>query len=286
MAKAEAIRTAYAQFLKDVQVLDELQQLAQGSNAKASVNKMWNKTQKYRSNAASYGRAAQQGLSGFGSRIGSMFTRKVNASKPNSSGYVPGVVGSNRYTNANRAAQQVALADAAKPKKGFFGRLGNSLKSVFKRKPSSPLSSTPPAAARNELSNLRQIAANRGEQPTNFPIENNPSGSASNVVYRGNPTVSSGRPGFLRGLTLPFTSFGKRNTAKAQDRRENQRRAALGMPPKYRGSGNENNLSNENLNANTLTPPSGGLNLRSPSPPSAQRKTQKRKGLKRSNNRR
>jgi hypothetical protein len=135
MAKAEAIRTAYAQFLKDVQVLDELQQLAQGSNAKASVNKMFNKTQKYRSNVASYGRAAQQGLSGFGSRIGSMFTRKVNASKPNSSGYVPGVIGSNRYTNANRAAQQVALAPAAQ-KKGFFGRLGNSLKSVFSRKPS------------------------------------------------------------------------------------------------------------------------------------------------------
>jgi hypothetical protein len=282
MAKAEAIRTAYAQFLKDVQVLDELQQLAQGSNAKASVNKMFNKTQKYRSNVASYGRAAQQGLSGFGSRIGSMFTRKTNASKPNSSGYVPGAIGSNRYTNANRAAQQVALAPAA-PKKGFFGRLGNSLKSVFKRKPSSPLSSTPPAAARNELSNLRQIAANRGEQPTNFPIENNPSGSASNVVYRGNPTVSSGRPGFLRGLTLPFTGFGKKNTAKAQDRRENQRRARLGMAPKYRGSGNENNLSNENLNANTLTPPSGGLTLRSPSPPSAraQRKTQKRKAGRR-----
>jgi hypothetical protein len=33
MVKAEAIRNAYAQFLKDVQVLDELQQLAQGSNA-------------------------------------------------------------------------------------------------------------------------------------------------------------------------------------------------------------------------------------------------------------
>ena len=174
MAKAEAIRTAYAQFLKDVQVLDELQQLAQGSNAKASVNKMFNKTQKYRSNVASYGRAAQQGLSGFGSRIGSMFTRKVNASKPNSSGYVPGVIGSNRYTNANRAAQQVALAPAA-PKKGFFGRLGNSLKSVFSRKPSpSPLSSTPPPMAeRNELSNLRRIAANRGEQPKNLPFETN-----------------------------------------------------------------------------------------------------------------
>ena len=176
MAKAEAIRTAYAQFLKDVQVLDELQQLAQGSNAKASVNKMFNKTQKYRSNVASYGRAAQQGLSGFGSRIGSMFTRKVNASKPNSSGYVPGVIGSNRYTNANRAAQQVALAPAA-PKKGFFGRLGNSLKSVFSRKPSpspSPLSSTPPPMPeRNELSNLRRIAANRGEQPKNLPFENN-----------------------------------------------------------------------------------------------------------------
>jgi hypothetical protein len=286
MAKAEAIRTAYAQFLKDVQVLDELQQLAQGSNAKASVNKMWNKTQKYRSNAASYGRAAQQGLSGFGSRIGSMFTRKVNASKPNSSGYVPGVIGSNRYTNANRAAQQVALANPAAPKKGFFGRLGNSLKSAFSRKPSANVqkltAAPPPAAARNELSNLRRLAANRGEQPTNLPIENN-------VVYRGNPTVSSGRPSFLRGLTLPFTGFGKRNTAntaKAQGRRENQRRAALGMAPKYRGSGNENNLSNENLNANTLTPPSGGLTLRSPSPPSAQRKTQKRKGLKRSNSRR
>ena len=236
MAKAEAIRTAYAQFLKDVQVLDELQQLAQGSNAKASVNKMWNKTQKYRSNAASYGRAAQQGLSGFGSRIGSMFTRKTNASKPNSSGYVPGAIGSNRYTNANRNAQQVALAQAAAPKKGFFGRLGNSLKSVFKRKPSpSPLSSTPPpTAARNELSNLRNLAANRGEQPTNLPIENNPSGSASNVVYRGNPTVSSGRPEFLRGLTLPFTGFGKRNSETAKARRAQQ--AANRAAPQFTGT--------------------------------------------------
>ena len=233
MAKAEAIRTAYAQFLKDVQVLDELQALAQGSNAKASVNKMFNKTQKYRSNVASYGRAAQQGLSGFGSRLGSMFTRKVNASKPNSSGYVPGVIGSNRYTNANRAAQQVALAPAA-PKKGFFGRLGNSLKSVFKRKTPSPLSSTPPAAARNELSNLRQIAANRGEQPTNFPIENNLSSSGTNVEYRGNPSVSSGRPGFLRGLTLPFTGFGKRNSETAKARRAQQ--AANREAPLFTGS--------------------------------------------------
>ena len=151
MAKAEAIRTAYAQFLKDVQVLDELQVLAQGSNAKASVNKMWNKTQKYRSNAASYGRAAQQGLSGFGSRLGSMFTRKAtNASKPNSSGYVPGVIGSNRYTNANRAAQQVALANAAKPKKGFFGRLGNSLKSAFSRKPSAAVQKLTAAPANGQ----------------------------------------------------------------------------------------------------------------------------------------
>ena len=151
MAKAEAIRTAYAQFLKDVQVLDELQALAQGSNAKASVNKMWNKTQKYRSNAASYGRAAQQGLSGFGSRLGSMFTRKpANASKPNSSGYVPGVIGSNRYTNANRAAQQVALANAAKPKKGFFGRLGNSLKSAFSRKPSAAVQKLTAAPANGQ----------------------------------------------------------------------------------------------------------------------------------------
>jgi hypothetical protein len=254
MAKAEAIKTAFAQFLKDVQVLDELQQLAQGSNAKASVNKMWNKTQKYRSNAASYGRAAQQGLSGFGSRIGSMFTRK-----------------------ANPAPQNVAAVQMP-AKKGFFGRLGNSLKSAFSRKPSAAvqkLTAAPPAAARNELGNLGRLAGNRGEQPTNFPIENNLSSRRTNVVYRGNPTVSSGRPGFLRGLTLPFTGFGKRNTAKAQDRRENQRRARLGMAPKYRGSGNENNLSNENLNANTLTPPSGGLTLRSPTPPSSARKTRK-----------
>jgi hypothetical protein len=239
MAKAEAIRTAYAQFLKDVQVLDELQQLAQGSNAKASVNKMWNKTQKYRSNAASYGRAAQQGLSGFGSRIGSMFTRKTNASKPNSSGYVPGAIGSNRYTNANRNAQQVALAQAAAPKKGFFGRLGNSLKSVFKRKTPSPLSSTPPAAAPangqnngsfNKVNPMRNAftspqAAAAGASGERLYVQ--PRASAPQAPSRGFFGRVRNTLGVPRGLTLKkgkegnYSGFG-RNEAEVENAGESQ----------------------------------------------------------------
>ena len=239
MAKAEAIRTAYAQFLKDVQVLDELQALAQGSNAKASVNKMWNKTQKYRSNAASYGRAAQQGLSGFGSRLGSMFTRKVNASKPNSSGYVPGVVGSNRYTNANRAAQQVALADAAKPKKGFFGRLGNSLKSAFSRKPSAAVQRLTAAPANGQINN-RFTLNNPMVKPQGPPGAPLPSVTGRPTQQLPSPSAGAIQPasrgffgrirntlGVPRGLTLKkgkegnYSGFG-RNVPETENAGENQ----------------------------------------------------------------
>jgi len=274
MAKAEAIRTAYAQFLKDVQVLDELQQLAQGSNAKASVNKMWNKTQKYRSNAASYGRAAQQGLSGFGSRIGSMFTRKVNASKPNSSGYVPGVIGSNRYTNANRAAQQVALAPAA-PKKGFFGRLGNSLKSAFSRKPSAAVQKLTAAPANgqnngafNRVNPMRNAFTSPQAAAVGQPTQVQPRPGAGAVQPASRGLVGRVRNAFgLRGLTLKrkpeqYNGFG-RNEALPRSTNE----SANPFGPQY-------NLGNAYSSQNEAE----GKRRK--------RKTQKRKGLKRSNNRR
>uniref|UniRef100_A0A6C0BGY4 Uncharacterized protein n=1 Tax=viral metagenome TaxID=1070528 RepID=A0A6C0BGY4_9ZZZZ len=221
MVKAEAIKTAFAQFLKDVQVLDELQQLAQGSNAKASVNKMWNKTQKYRSNAASYGRAAQQGLSGFGSRIGSMFTRKTNASKPNSSGYVPGVVGSN----------------PAAPKKGFFGRLGNSLKSAFSRKPSAAVQKLTAAPANgqnngsfNKVNPMRNAftspqAAAAGASGERLYVQ--PRASAPQAPSRGFFGRVRNTLGVPRGLTLKkgkegnYSGFG-RNVPETENAGESQ----------------------------------------------------------------
>jgi hypothetical protein len=272
MAKAEAIRTAYAQFLKDVQVLDELQVLAQGSNAKASVNKMWNKTQKYRSNAASYGRAAQQGLSGFGSRLGSMFTRKTNASKPNSSGYVPGPIGSNRYSAANRAAN---IAAVVPPKKGFFGRLGNSLKSVFSRKPSAAVQKLTAAPAngqnngsfnkvnpmKNAFTSPQAAAPSPLSQPT--PVQPRPGAGAVQPASRG--FVGRVRNAFgLRGLTLKRT------------------------PEKYNGFGrNEPEVENagENQNPFGLTQGAGNayeaLNRANAEGKRRKRKTQKRKAGRR-----
>jgi hypothetical protein len=231
MAKAEAIRTAYAQFLKDVQVLDELQVLAQGSNAKASVNKMWNKTQKYRSNAASYGRAAQQGLSGFGSRLGSMFTRKTNASKPNSSGYVPGPIGSNRYSAANRAANMAAVVP---PKKGFFGRLSNSLKSAFSRKPSAAVQKLTAAPANgqnngsfNKVNPMRNAFTSPQAAPAGERSYVQPRASVPQAPSRGFFGRIRNTLGVPRGLTLKkgkegnYSGFG-RNVPETENAGENQ----------------------------------------------------------------
>jgi hypothetical protein len=243
---------------------------------------MWNKTQKYRSNAASYGRAAQQGLSGFGSRIGSMFTRKVNASKPNSSGYVPGVIGSNRYTNANRAAQQVALAPAAQQvalapaaqKKGFFGRLGNSLKSVFSRRPS-PLSSTGTPSLN---ANSRFVANNPlpKQAITAYQQRNPIEAQAGSAIVQPKPASRGffgtlrNRLGVPRGLTLRkkkegnYSGFG-RNVPETENAGESENPFGLSQ-----GVGN----AYEALNR------AQGEGAR------PKRKTQKRKGLKRSNSRR
>ena len=213
MAKAEAIKTAFAQFLKDVQVLDELQQLAQGSNAKASVNKMWNKTQKYRSNAASYGRAAQQGLSGFGSRIGSMFTRK-----------------------ANPAPQNVAAVQMP-AKKGFFGRLGNSLKSAFSRKPSAAVQKLTAAPANgqnngafNRVNPMRNAftspqAAAAGASGERLYVQ--PRASAPQAPSRGFFGRIRNTLGVPRGLTLKkgkegnYSGFG-RNEPEVENAGESQ----------------------------------------------------------------
>jgi hypothetical protein len=226
-----------------------------------------------------------------------MFTRKVNASKPNSSGYVPGVIGSNRYTNANRAAQQVALAPAA-PKKGFFGRLGNSLKSAFSRKPSAnvqKLTAAPTAGAgagtpsrfftpRNAVAgttvplNLNQQNVNDPEYAAQLAAARasggrkivEPRSSAAQPASRGFFGTLRNRLGVPRGLTLRkkkegnYSGFG-RNVPETENAGESENPFGLSQ-----GEGN----AYEALNR------AQGEGAR------RKRKTQKRKGLKRSNSRR